>query len=88
MMILSWWPGWCVQYVVYVPFLYKLGVTLYGGAAQEADNWCFHMLWLIVARYCMQQLWVTVSRLHFVTNKYEINEYAITFDQVDREFHS
>jgi hypothetical protein len=72
---------------VYAPFVYRLMQTLVYGKG-EADNWSWHMLWLVVARYGVQQLWGTVSRLHCVVKRYVVHECGGSFDQVDREFHS
>lgn len=78
-----------MQYVVYAPFLWRLVKTVvYGTGAVEADDWCVHMFWLVVARYFLQQLWVSVSRLHCLTKKRVVRENDSGFEQVDREFHS
>lgn len=79
----------CVlQYWVYAPFLFKLYRTTFRGALPEADNWYLYMFGLIIARYVVQQFWNTITRLHAVTQTYEIHRYAVGFEQVDREFHS
>ncbi|KAG0623686.1 hypothetical protein M758_3G193600 [Ceratodon purpureus] len=75
------------KYAVYTPFLYRLMQTLVYGKG-EADNWSMHMFWLVVARYAVQQLWGSVSRLHCIVRRRVVHENAGSFDQVDREFHS
>lgn len=76
-----------VQYVIYLPFLVKALHTYYFGG-QDVDNWCFHMLLVSGLRFLHNQLWMTFSRLHCVSKKYQVHTTGVTFEQVDREFHS
>lgn len=77
-----------MQYWVYAPFLLKLFQTTFLGVRPEADNWYFYMFALVFARYTVQQAWNSLTRLHCIAQRYEIHAYAVSFEQVDREYHS
>ncbi|BBM98496.1 aldehyde decarbonylase [Marchantia polymorpha subsp. ruderalis] len=75
------------KYVVLVPFLIKAIHANYF-AGNDVDNWCWHMLLVTFLRLLLAQLWMTFSRMHGIVKKYQIHEGGVTFEQVDREFHS
>lgn len=77
-----------LQYWIYAPFLFQLFQTTFMGGRFEGDNWYFYMFALVFARYLIQQVWNTVTRLQGIVQKYEIHAYAVGFEQVDREYHS
>lgn len=77
-----------VQYWVYAPFIFDVLQSFFTGVGVKGDNWHIYMFALVAARYTVQQVWNTVTRLHALVKNYEIHTYAVGFEQVDREYHS
>ncbi|KAJ7533238.1 hypothetical protein O6H91_13G039100 [Diphasiastrum complanatum] len=72
------------KYILFAPFVVKaVHANLLGG--HDADNWSLHMLLTSALRYLHAQIWMSLSRCHFLTSKYQIQSKEITFEQVDRE---
>ncbi|CAM6108701.1 unnamed protein product [Calypogeia fissa] len=72
------------KYLLYVPFVVKAThANVFGG--YDRDNWCLHMLLLTVLRYLHGQMWMSLSRMHHVIEKYQVQQKPINFEQVDRE---
>ncbi|XP_024379660.1 very-long-chain aldehyde decarbonylase GL1-1 [Physcomitrium patens] len=76
------------KYLVYAPFVGRLLQTIIYGTGLEPDNWAMHMFFLMVARYFHQQLWVSASRVPWLTEKFVVDERQSGYEQVDREYHS
>jgi aldehyde decarbonylase len=73
-----------LQYTLFAPYAVKaVHANFLGG--QDVDNWCLHMLILSALRYLHGQIWMSLSRCHTLTGKYQIQTKGITFEQVDRE---
>jgi hypothetical protein len=53
----------------------------------DDDRWCFHMCMIVILRYVMAQIFLSISRLHAITKHSRIQEKGISFQQVDREDH-
>ncbi|CAM6110926.1 unnamed protein product [Calypogeia fissa] len=84
---LSEWP-WSrlgnFKYLLYVPFVVKaMHANVFGG--YDRDNWCLHMLLVTVLRYLHGQMWMSLSRMHHIIEKYQVQQKPINFQQVDRE---
>ncbi|CAK9230354.1 unnamed protein product [Sphagnum troendelagicum] len=83
----SEWPwqrmgAW--KYTLFAPYAVKaVHANFLGG--QDVDNWCLHMLIVSALRYLHGQIWMSLSRCHTLTGKYQIQTKGITFEQVDRE---
>lgn len=75
-----------VQYLIYGPFVAKaIHANLMGG--HDTDNWCLHMVFAAALRMLHGQLWMSASRVHYWTQKHQIQMKGVDFKQVDREEH-
>ena len=68
------------KYLLLAPFAatWALGMD-------DADNWAMHMVLIVAIRYVHAQFWITLSRIHAVTQRTRIQAKGIDFKQVDRE---
>ena len=53
----------------------------------DTDSWHFHMTMIVLLRYVMAQFFISLSRIHAITEKTRIQSKGIDFKQVDREDH-
>ena len=71
------------KYLLFVPFAATVALGM-----DDADNWsCHHMLVIAAMRYVHSQFWISLSRIHYVTQNTKIQDKGIDFKQVDREDH-
>jgi sterol desaturase/sphingolipid hydroxylase (fatty acid hydroxylase superfamily) len=68
------------KYLIYVPF----AVAAFTGR-DDADNWCFHTGIIIVLRYALAQFFISLSRIHLLTQNTKIQPKGISYEQIDRE---
>ena len=72
----------CVQYLLYTPLLVKaVHAQWFGGS--DLNNFSLHMLLLAACRLLVNQIGITLSRLRYLSSKYEIQKKGITFASVD-----
>ncbi|EFJ25291.1 hypothetical protein SELMODRAFT_99824, partial [Selaginella moellendorffii] len=77
-----------LKYIMFAPFVAKAAHSHFFAARHSStDSWWFHLVLLVFLRYLQQQAWITVSRLYFLVKKYQIQQFALSYEQVDREFH-
>ena len=55
------------KYTLFLPF-----AIVAATGRDDADNWCWHMCGLAVARYALAQCFVTASRVHAISGKHRI----------------
>ncbi|EFJ36684.1 hypothetical protein SELMODRAFT_164680 [Selaginella moellendorffii] len=86
--ILGCWP-WqrmgTYKYHLFLPIFLSAAHSHYLGTSPR-DNWCFHILVIAALRYALYQAWSSFARLHAVVKHHQIISYALTYEQVDREF--
>ena len=70
------------KYLLFVPFVATAALGL-----DDADNWAYHMLVIAAIRYVHAQFWISLSRIHAVTQHTKIQAKGIDYKQVDREDH-
>ncbi|CAJ1967416.1 unnamed protein product [Cylindrotheca closterium] len=70
------------KYVLFVPFL----ATVVSGN-DDADNWSAHICALAALRYIIAQVFVSLSRVHNITERTKIQDKGISYEQIDREDH-
>ena len=70
------------KYLLFVPFAATVALGM-----DDADDWAFHMLVIAAVRYVHSQFWISLSRIHAVTQNTKIQAKGIDFKQVDREDH-
>ena len=70
------------KYLLYVPF----AVQALTGRDDE-DNWAAHMCIMAALRYVTAQMFISISRVHAITEKTKIQNKGIDFKQIDREDH-
>ena len=70
------------KYLLFVPFAATVALGM-----DDADNWSYHMLVIAAMRYVHSQFWISLSRIHYVTQNTKIQDKGIDFKQVDREDH-
>lgn len=68
------------KYLLFAPF----AVAVLTGN-DNADHWALHMLVIAGLRYVNAQFWISLSRIHAITQKTRIQEKGNDFKQVDRE---
>ena len=51
----------------------------------DADNWAAHMCMLVLLRYATGQLFISLSRVHAITDRTKIQNKGISYKQIDRE---
>ena len=68
------------KYLLFVPFAAAV-VT----GRDDEDNWAYHVCMVSLLRYVVAQIFVSVSRIHRITDKTKIQDKGIGFDQIDRE---
>jgi len=76
-------PSQSMKYAIYVPMLYRA----FAHNKDDDDNWNFHMTMIIVMRYLMAQFFISLSRVHAITERTRIQAKGIDYKQVDREDH-
>ena len=70
------------KYLLFVPFVATVAL-----GKDDGDDWAFHMLTIAAMRYVHSQFWISLSRVHYVTQNTKIQAKGIDFKQVDREDH-
>ena len=70
------------KYLLFVPFVATVAL-----GKDDGDDWAFHMLTIAALRYVHSQFWISLSRVHYVTQNTKIQAKGIDFKQVDREDH-
>jgi len=70
------------KYLLFVPFVATAALGM-----DDADNWAYHMLVIAAIRYVHAQFWISLSRIHAVTQHTKIQAKGIDYKQVDREDH-
>ena len=70
------------KYLLFVPFAATVALGM-----DDADDWAFHMLVIAAVRYVHSQFWISLSRIHYVTQNTKIQAKGIEFKQIDREDH-
>lgn len=71
-----------MQYLLYTPLLVKaVHAQWFGGS--DLNNFSLHMLLLAACRLLVNQIGITLSRLRYLSSKYEIQKKGITFASVD-----
>ena len=73
-----------MKYAIYLPMVYR---GLVSPENDDNDRWHFHMSMIVLARYVMAQFFISLSRIHAITEKTRIQRKGIEFKQVDRENH-
>ena len=73
-----------MKYAIYLPMLYR-GIV--SPENDDTDSWHFHMTMIVLLRYVMAQFFISLSRIHAITEKTRIQSKGIDFKQVDREDH-
>ena len=73
-----------MKYAIYLPMLYR-GIV--SPENDDSDQWHFHMTMIVLLRYVMAQFFISLSRIHAITEKTRIQSKGIDFKQVDREDH-
>ena len=73
-----------MKYAIYLPMVYR---GLVSPENDDNDRWHFHMSMIVLARYVMAQFFISLSRIHAITEKTRIQRKGIEFKQVDREDH-
>jgi len=68
------------KYALYLPFMFVLAT-----GQDDADDWCYHMMVIVVLRYLQAWVWNFLSRNHHISDKTRIQEKGVDFVQVDRE---
>lgn len=68
------------KYLLFVPFA---AAALTGN--DDADNWAAHICIISLLRYITAQIFVSVSRIHNITERTKIQDKGINYDQIDRE---
>jgi len=75
-----WEPMGNYKYLLLAPFAVAAAAGL-----DDSDDWCRHMVLLVLARYVLAQLFVTASRIHAISGKHRIQKRGVNFEQMDRE---
>lgn len=70
------------KYLLFVPFIATVAL-----GKDDADSWAFHMLVIAAIRYVHAQFWISLSRIHAITQNTKIQAKGIDFKQIDREDH-
>jgi sterol desaturase/sphingolipid hydroxylase (fatty acid hydroxylase superfamily) len=70
------------KYLLFVPFVATVAL-----GRDDADDWCWHMLAIAAVRYVHSQFWISLSRVHAVTQHTKIQAKGIDYKQIDREDH-
>jgi len=68
------------KYLLFAPY----AVAALTGRDDE-DNWAAHMCAIAVLRYFTAQCFISLSRIHYVTEKTKIQNKGIDYKQIDRE---
>ncbi len=70
------------KYLLFVPFVATVAL-----GKDDDDHWAYHMLVIAAFRYVHSQFWISLSRVHWITQNTRIQAKGIDFKQVDREDH-
>ena len=62
------------KYLLFVPFAATVALGM-----DDADDWAFHMLVIAAVRYVHSQFWISLSRIHYVTQNTKIQAKGIEF---------
>lgn len=75
------WEGLgSLKYVLLLPFA---AVAIAG--KDDADNWATHMVIIALLRYVVAQMFISLSRVHALTQHTRIQDKGIGYEQIDRE---
>ena len=72
-----------MKYVMFVPMLCRAFIP----GMDDEDNWHFHMTLIVFLRYVVAQFFISLSRVHAITERTRIQSRGIEYKQVDRENH-
>lgn len=77
------WEGYgSLKYLTLVPFVAQVVL-----GKDDEDNFAWHLLAIAALRYANAQLWISLSRVQWLTRSTRIQAKGIDFKQVDREDH-
>ena len=77
------WEGYgSLKYITLVPFVAQVVL-----GKDDGDNFAWHLLAIAALRYANAQLWISLSRVQWLTRSTRIQAKGIDFKQVDREDH-
>ncbi|XP_024524953.1 protein ECERIFERUM 1 [Selaginella moellendorffii] len=86
--LLTHWP-WerlgSFKYLLYLPLVANAVRSAMTPEGRSRDNFSLHILVLAALRYIQGQLWITVTSVHDIVKKHQVQTKGMKFDQLDRE---